>query len=107
MLFPSIYEYTGANEALVTTIWQEAIKAALDEGRDVIVHDTNLDPRPISFLRTVSQLRNIPLECRDFLHVSVEDCISRDAQRVGRSHVGEEVINRMASKWAQTSGQRN
>lgn len=100
MLFPGeSYEYTRANEDLVTSVWACAIQMALSEGRTVVVHDTNFDPRPIKALTEIADYFGVELECKDFTCVPVEECVKNDSERSGRAHVGAKVIHRMAAKW--------
>lgn len=106
MLWPTHYEYEPGCEGLVTEIWTSAINHALYDGREVVVHDTNLNPSAVARLERIAG-RNVPLQGVSFLHVSVDECIRRDALRTGRAQVGEQVIRKMADQWiVQRKGNR-
>ena len=77
-------------EEVVTKMENAAITAAVANGRDVIVDATNLNNR---FVRRFFEMGDV--EFVDF-HVSVEECIKRDAMRV--NPVGEAVIRKMAKR---------
>lgn len=93
------YLYSRQTESMVTEIWRDIIANCLSNGKTVVVHDTNLDPRALENIEALAELFDIDLKCEDFTDVPVEECINRDDPRTGRFHVGAEVITRMAAKW--------
>lgn len=88
--------WSKENEREVVSFQTEKIKNALLSGMDVFVHDTNFNQ--------VKRLNALAKECKadivwvHFTEISIEECIARDAKRTGKSHVGEEVIRRMAKQ---------
>jgi predicted kinase len=86
--------YSPENERLIAGVRDLAILAGLAWG-NVVVDDTNLDPKHEAQIREVvgplATVQVIRLDC------DVEECIRRDA---ARPHpVGEDVIREMDRKW--------
>ena len=69
----------------------------LREGFNVVVDDTNLDPKHEIVLRQWADLCNAEFEVK-FFEVPLGECIDRDSKR-GDKSVGAEVINRMYEKY--------
>ena len=70
------------------------ILAALDEGKHVIVDDTNLAPKHKAHIEQLPLVKgNAEVVIEDFTDVPVEICIERDLKRI--NSVGEKVIWRM------------
>ena len=87
-------KWTGAREGMTIAVERQAAIAALSEGYNVIVDDTNLS---VGKRESWKQLaRTVGAEYREHdMKVSVDDCVRRDRVRtVG--HVGREVIEDMA-----------
>lgn len=81
-------------ERIVEVARDAAILAALKEGFDVIVDDTNLAPRHEAHLRDITRGKVQYFFVNDsFLSVTVEECIRRDRERT--TSVGKDVIERM------------
>jgi predicted kinase len=80
-------------EKIVEKARDAAILAALAEGFDVIVDDTNLAPRHEAHLRDITRGKAEFLVNDSFLSVTVEECITRDRARA--TSVGKDVIERM------------
>lgn len=91
--------HSQTNEIFVLHVRDSLIRSALEHGYDVIVDDTNLNPRQLEHLR---QLVAPLAEChiQDFTHVPLEVCIERDSQRP--QPVGEAVIRAMYHKFLET-----
>jgi predicted kinase len=82
------------NEKMTEAAEQAIVERALFEGRNVIVHDTNLAPRHlIAWAAIAGCFRQVNFRVISFLDVPFETCIQRDAQRTDK--VGEAVIMRM------------
>lgn len=86
--------FSGGNEKIVTKVQDAVIRAGIADGRDVVVDDTNLNPK------TRARLAHLAEECGaslvsncDFVDVPLRDCIERDLRR--ERPVGEHVIRRM------------
>ena len=88
--------WTKANEKFVLRIRDQIILAALEEGKHVIVDDTNLHPRHEERIRQLVKGK-AEVEIVDFMHVDIDTCIERDLQRA--NSVGERVIRRMWSQY--------
>lgn len=83
--------YNNANEEFVRSSRDVLIRLALDKGHNVIVDDTNLDPRHTEQIRrVVGDRAEIIIE--DMTDVSPEECKRRDKKRP--DYVGEDVIMR-------------
>ena len=82
-------------EDLVTVLQFAAIRAALNQGVDVLCDDTNLYPEH------TARLMHLALDCgakwyiRDLTHVPLEVCTERDALRPLEYRVGAKTIRAM------------
>lgn len=85
--------YSVANEEQVVAVRDAVVVDSLARGRDVIVHDTNLNPAHVHALETVARSRGARFAVEDFTGVPLEVCIARDATRP--DPVGEGVIRAM------------
>lgn len=85
--------YSPANEEQVVAVRDAVVVDSLDRGRDVIVHDTNLNPSHVRALQALARSRGAHFAVEDFTGVPLEVCIARDAARPAR--VGEGVIRAM------------
>ncbi len=81
-------------EAFVIESQTALTKLALSMGHDVIWSDTNLNPIHEERARTLSDCVEI---VDHFLQVTIEDCISRDKNRI--NPVGEKAIRDQYNKW--------
>lgn len=100
-MFPGS-KWFGGNEEYVTTVQEVMVQGFLDVGLDIIIDDTNLNPKVFGKWRRVAENRGINFHCEDFTHVPVETCIERDLARhnsSGTALVGEKVIRDMATKY--------
>lgn len=76
------------------TAWEESmVVMTLNKGYNVIIADTNLNPKVIERWKSVVARPNLVIEIKDFTHVPLKVCIERDLQRI--NSVGEKVIRRM------------
>jgi predicted kinase len=105
MLFGRVRGMTHAQEDRVTTAQLAAVRdLLLDDGVDeVVVDDTNLNPQHLERLATLALACGARFEVWDLRGVDVEECIARDALRVGDEHVGEDTIRRMHDRWIATT----
>lgn len=91
------WKWSHDNEKDVVDIRDMRIRHALLDGMDVISDDTNFGKHETNLLK-------IAVECKaefvvkDFTGVPIEECIRRDAGRLGKARVGEEVIRKMAKQ---------
>jgi predicted kinase len=88
--------FSKGNEKFVLNIQDQIIKAALEEGKHVIVDNTHLAPKHEARIRELIKGLAV-LEIVDFRHVDLETCIKRDLQRF--NSVGEKVIRDMYNQF--------
>lgn len=85
-------KHSKGNEKFVLRMRDQIILAALEDGKHVIVDDTNLHPKHEQRIRDLVK-GEAEVEIVDFMHVDVETCIERDLKRP--NSVGSRVIRRM------------
>ena len=96
-------KHTGKSEGFVLKVRDMLIEAALDEGKSVIVDDTNLNPIHEERVRQIVREYNkrngtsVQFQIVDFTHVGPEECKLRDRKRC--PNVGDKVIQDMYNKW--------
>lgn len=84
--------FSRGNEKFVVKMRDMLILTALEEGKHVIIDDTNIHPKHAQ--RIAELVKGLAeVEVIDFMHVDVETCIARDLTRA--NSVGERVIRRM------------
>ncbi|MFD9133989.1 AAA family ATPase [Streptomyces bottropensis] len=84
-----------AHEQTVLAIQDAAVRAAVDDGFDVVVDNTHMTPHiPKRLKAAVAGLGTFVVH--DFTDVPVEECLRRDAER--ERPVGEEIIRILADK---------
>ena len=90
--------WSKRNEKFILALRDEFIKQALSNGYNVIVDDTNLAPGHIEQIRAIAAaFPNVQVHIKDFTHVPLEECISRDKKR--SNYVGEDVIKDMYKRY--------
>lgn len=96
-------KWSKHREAFVLEIRNAIIIRALQEGKDVIVHDTNLHPKHKVHMEEIAKLPDlkgkVEILIEDFTTVPLDICIKRDLQRYGS--VGEKVIKDMYRQFIQ------
>lgn len=85
-------KWSKENEKQVLAIRDQIISNSLENGKSVVVDDTNFAPKHAERLKQLAQNHGATFETK-FFDVPVEDCIKRDLQRP--NSVGEKVIWRM------------
>lgn len=101
----SNYHYSQANEQLVTSVKEHALRQALRWGRNVIIDETNLNRR--NFDDVVKIVKDMNLDCMVLekpFYVELDEAIARDAKRQGSGYVGEAVIKKF---WKQSGGKQH
>lgn len=88
--------FSKENERFLLDIQDVIIKAALEDGKHVIVDNTHLSPKHEARIRQLIKGLAV-LEIVDFRHVSLETCIERDLKRL--NSVGEKVIRDMYNQF--------
>lgn len=81
------------NEKFILRMRDIIIAEALEQGKHVIVDDTNFRVRHEPRLRQLAHENGAAFEVVDFTHVPVDECIKRDLKRL--NSVGEAVIRKM------------
>ena len=98
--------WSKGNEKFIVSVRDQLIVAALNDGKNVIVDDTNLAPIHESTIRRIvteynkETGSNISVNVK-FFDTPVDECIQRDLKRV-RS-VGEKVIRTMYNKYLRSN----
>jgi len=88
--------FSKGNEKFVLNMQDLIIKAALAEGKHVIVDNTHLAPKHEARIREL--IKDLAVfEIVDFRHVPLETCIERDLKRF--NSVGEKVIRDMYNQF--------
>ncbi|MBD2179131.1 AAA family ATPase [Pseudanabaena sp. FACHB-1998] len=88
--------HSKGNEKFVLDMQDQIIKAALENGKHVIVDNTHLSPKHEARIREL--IKGLAgLEIVDFRHVPLETCIERDLKRF--NSVGEKVIRDMYNQF--------
>lgn len=80
-------------ENLVSKIQDDIIVRGIKEGKDVIVHDTNLNKKSPDRIKKLFD-GDVQFMVADFTNVDVDTCIKRDSFR--ENPVGEKIIRNMA-----------
>ncbi|NUN64735.1 AAA family ATPase [Pseudanabaena biceps] len=88
--------FSKGNERFLLDIQDVIIKAALEDGKHVIVDNTHLSPKHEARIRQLIKGLAV-LEIVDFRHVPLETCIERDLKRL--NSVGEKVIRDMYNQF--------
>ena len=87
-------KWTPKKEKIVISIRNSLVKAGISLGKNVIIDDTNLNPKHEQSLKTLAQELGVEFEVNDsFLKVPVEECVERDIKR--DKSVGYKVIYKM------------
>lgn len=90
-------KFTGKNEGITQHVQRSIAKELLHNGVNVIIDDTNLNPRTLESWKGLAKECNVPLEIKDLTNVDVETCIGRDWGR--EKQVGYHVIKKMALQY--------
>ena len=103
-------EWSPATEPFIIEARNEIVKLSLNQGFDVVVDDTNLNPVHERQLRKLAAPDHDFVVMDSFLEVPLEECIARDKARrdkPGEIEVGEMVIRRMWKDWTKTWHNKN
>ena len=93
-------KFNKNREKAAVLVQNAMITAALNNGRDVICDDTNLNPTAWQRLHALAGSLHEVVR-KDFSDVPLGECIRRDAARgqAGNRSVGEDVIRGMYDRW--------
>lgn len=89
--------FNGKKEELTSKAANELAKFFLSQNKNVIIDDTNLNPKVKEHWIQLARETNSKLEIVDLTNVSVDECIERDLYRDKK--VGSHVIYRMALQY--------
>lgn len=98
--------YRGEHTESATTLAQyAAVRAGLRAGRDVIVDDTNLNPKTVKKLFKLAEQSGAGVVVHDFV-LPTQTCIDRDQLRDadGERSVGSDVIAKMYGRYLKPNG---
>jgi len=95
----------GVTEKIVIHARDSLISNLLDKGIGVVVDDTNMEQRHVEHLRHIAWSWDVEWHVQDFIHVPVDECVKRDAERAakGERSVGEKVIRDMHNKYMEAN----
>ena len=94
-------------EGMVTAMREAFLKAAMLRGYDIVVDNMNLYPKEEAYFRAIIDKFNssnlldytYELEFKDFLDITPEECIERDAKREGSNRIGRDVIMKTYNRY--------
>lgn len=95
-------KWSKGNEKQVLRLRDHIIMDCLNNGRSVVVDDTNLNPIHAQALSSIAKSFNADFE-QKFFDVPIEECIKRDLQRP--VSVGERVIRQQYNQWLRKAPQ--
>jgi predicted kinase len=90
--------YTKENENRVFNFRNQLLHAAMMDGLNIIIDDTNFNPYHEKLLKEVAEEYKAEFEVK-FFDVPLEECLRRNSQRVGKAKVPDEVIVDMYNKY--------
>jgi predicted kinase len=88
-----------SREKLVTKIQVSILEELIEAGKNIIIDDTNLNPKTLDMWQTMFYENKIQYQIKSFTDVSLDECIKRDLVRP--NSVGEKVIRDMHKKYLQ------
>ena len=89
-------------ESIVRSTRERMISDLAIAGADVVIDNTHLNPKTMTETISFCEGLGYVVELVDFRHVSLEECLRRDALREGHTQVGEKVILDMFNKFLKT-----
>lgn len=93
--------WSRAHEQTALAVQDAAVRSAIAGGFDVVVDNTHLTPSIPKRIKAAAA-GQAAFVVHDFTHVTVDECIRRDAGR-GPASVGEDVIRRLADNHAKAT----
>lgn len=89
-------KFSGKNEKLTISTERKLAENFLKEGLNVIIDDTNLNPKVVNYWKELSKTLEVKLEYHK-IETSVSECMMRDLIR--EDSVGWHVIQKMALQY--------
>lgn len=99
----SSYKFTKARENEVTEIQEKMVKDAWTQEADIIISDTNLNPKVLAKWKTFLDELGYTVEIKEF-PISLEEAWKRDSLRA--NGVGRDVIYTQYEKWFEYKGRK-
>ena len=93
------WKWSPKYEGDVIRIRDDRITKALEEGRNVVVDDTNFGTKHEARCKQLADQFKAKFKVKEFFHIPVNECIRRDSLREGDAKIGEGVIQGMAEKY--------
>lgn len=88
--------FSKSNEKFILEVRDQLILMGLENGKHILIDDTNLDPKHEQNIRTlVKGIAKVIIQ--DFTDVPLDVCLSRDSKRINA--VGEKVIRKMYDQY--------
>jgi len=98
-------KFSKTNENLATRIQQAIICETHSQLRNIIVHNTHLNPATVKYqIEYCGFNPKAELVIKSFLDVPRNVCFERNAGRTGYTRVPDEVIDNMYNKWFDADG---
>lgn len=91
-------KFSGHNEKATQEASLQLAQHFLFEKMNVIIDDTNLNPKTVNRWKMLAASMDAKIECHDLTNVPVEDCVERDSKRENK--VGSHVIQKMALQYS-------
>ena len=95
--------WSKGNEKFILATRDWIVRAALMEGKHVIVDDTNLAPKHETTLRSIAKEVGATFELVDFTGITMAECIRRQKTRSEKEQVPEQVIRDMYNRFLRSS----
>lgn len=92
-LFKGEYNHKRGDEKIVLRERDRIIRQALEQGKSVVVSDTNLFNKHVTQITEIANEFKARVEVKDFLDIPLAELIERDSKR--EESVGEQVIRKM------------
>nr|DAU13270.1 MAG TPA: polynucleotide kinase [Caudoviricetes sp.] len=89
-------KWSSGRERKVVKLERRLATEALEDGKNVVVDDTNLNPAHERYFKGLAESHNADFEIKEF-DIPLEECIKRDNGRP--NGVGETVIRRMYNQY--------
>ena len=99
----STYKFTKINERRVTEIELNVAENAVNFSPDIIISNTNLNPKTREFWKKFAEKHDYEFEIKEF-PITLEEAIKRDNLRP--NGVGEQVIRKQYQQWLEYIGRK-
>ena len=97
------YKHNKKNEKIVTEIELEVAEFAVRFEANIIISNTNLNPKTREFWKDFAKHHNYEFEIKEF-PITLEEAIKRDNLR--QNGVGEQVIRKQYQQWLEYIGRK-